>query len=697
MTRNTSNTSRPLSILFALLCLVPALALAQPSGIIVNEFSNGNQGSREYIELLVVGQPCSVLDLRNWIVDDNNGDFGSGGGNGIAPGHLRFANVNAWSAIPVGSLILLYNPNDPNQSISLPDDPTDSNSDQVYVLPIDHTSLEACTDAPTNSDPSYNCTLGYATASWNVLGLRNAGDAVQTRQPNGNYFHGVAYGNLNGGPDNLHFAGSGGQMYFYFEAVDYTDIANFGSADVSTGGETPGAPNTNANANYISNLQAGASQVALLGNDTTVCGNVQLTLDAGSGFSTYVWSTGSTNQSITASGAGIYWVEATVGGNCVVSDTIEIAESPAPSLTLTSDTNFCPGDSTTVTANSNAPSLTWSTGETTTSITVHTAGTYSVTATNAQGCTETQSVTITVGAAIPPNLGNDSTFCEAFTTTLYPGSYQVYSWSTGSNDSSITVNANGTYAVTVLDANGCVDSDSITFTLNAIPPVDLGPNTQLCPGEFLSLDAGSGYDNYSWSTGQLGNPVPIFGPQTVWVAVTLGQCTASDTILIEPRPGSVGSNLNDTTVCQGETLLLDATLPGNLSYVWSSGATTPTVQLGAGTHTLAITGACGTVVDTIVVAPIECATPEPETLIIPNIVTPNSDGNNDTWRIVATPDKPVQLVIYNRWGRKMWEGAALTDEWDATDVTDGTYFYVVTLNPDAENEAMHRGHVTVMH
>ena len=75
-------------------------AQAQFQGLIVNEFSQGDQGSREYIELLVVGtRTCtdSTTDLRGWIFDDQNGWYGIGS---ITAGHYRFANVSSWAAVP---------------------------------------------------------------------------------------------------------------------------------------------------------------------------------------------------------------------------------------------------------------------------------------------------------------------------------------------------------------------------------------------------------------------------------------------------------------------------------------------------------------------------------------------------------------------------------------------------------------------
>src|SRR5690554_4296847 len=96
---------------------------AQSPSLVINEVSNGISGNKEYIELLVVGppaQPCeapATLDIRGWIIDDNNGFLGTGSGNGIASGAFRFKNDPFWANVPVGTLILLYNQDDYETSL----------------------------------------------------------------------------------------------------------------------------------------------------------------------------------------------------------------------------------------------------------------------------------------------------------------------------------------------------------------------------------------------------------------------------------------------------------------------------------------------------------------------------------------------------------------------------------------------------
>ena len=164
-------------LLTAISLLIDVSLSAQFKGVVVNEFSQGDGGSREYIELLVVGKrTCndSTADIRGWIVDDQNAWYGNTNG---AAGHYRFKDVPNWSAVPFGSIILLYNATsgEKNLSITAPDDPTDANHDYSYILPINSNAyLEEHDVEPTNlSGPNYiypaaSSTPGYgpATNQW---------------------------------------------------------------------------------------------------------------------------------------------------------------------------------------------------------------------------------------------------------------------------------------------------------------------------------------------------------------------------------------------------------------------------------------------------------------------------------------------------------------------------------------------------
>jgi hypothetical protein len=245
--------------------LIDQLSQCSPSlpsqGLIINEWSNGASGEKEYYEFVVAGRCGDLVDIRGFILDDNNATFTDpafydGTASGIAPGHFRFSNSAQWSTIPVGSLIVIYNANDPNPMIPA-DDPTDSNNDSLYVVPHTSSLFERCATMPTSAEPDsiYTpCTYSISPLTgWGALSLRNAGDAIQVRNPDGSYYYGVSYGGaeISGGPNGLKlFNGSGTGMCGWFNSGDLFDINNWSSGSI-IGNETPGLPNNAVNLAWL--------------------------------------------------------------------------------------------------------------------------------------------------------------------------------------------------------------------------------------------------------------------------------------------------------------------------------------------------------------------------------------------------------------------------------------------------------------
>ena len=132
-----------------------------------------------------------------------------------------------------------------------------------------------------------------------------------------------------------------------------------------------------------------------LGNDTVVCFNTYL-LDAGNPDNSILWSTGDTTSSIVIDSSELFWREVD-NGACTSRDSILVNFSSSPIVNITNDTTLIPGNSISISA-SGGVNYTWSTGEISETIIVNPleSATYSVTTTNADGCSSTASVTITV-------------------------------------------------------------------------------------------------------------------------------------------------------------------------------------------------------------------------------------------------------------------------------------------------------------
>lgn len=234
----------------------PCVPSLPAQGLLINEFSNGASGSEEYYEFVVAGECGSLVDVRGYIIDDNNGTFSTTfpSTSGIAQGHLRLSQNSLWANIAVGSLIVVYNAADRNSFIPA-DDPFDSNNDSLYVIPHNNIDLfEITDDLPRNTSPSdstYSPVI-YDNNTWAPLGIANDGDAVQVRLPNGNYWHGVSYGGttISGGPNDMKiFNGSMTNMCGWFNSGDIYSTGNWSVGNLTN--QTPGLPNNSANLAWL--------------------------------------------------------------------------------------------------------------------------------------------------------------------------------------------------------------------------------------------------------------------------------------------------------------------------------------------------------------------------------------------------------------------------------------------------------------
>lgn len=329
-----------------------------------------------------------------------------------------------------------------------------------------------------------------------------------------------------------------------------------------------------------------------LGPDAVICQGDQLTLDANVIGASYLWSTGEQTPTIDVSTAGIFSVVVTQG-SCTVNDEIDVSVVVLPVADLGGDQTLCPGDAIVLDATTPGVSYLWSTGAVTPSITVSNGGTYSVTLTNGTGCTATDAVDIVAATPGAVDLGPDLTLCQGQNAVLdaaLPGA--SYNWSTGATTPTITVSSSGSYSVDVTQGS-CMVSDQINVVVNIVPTVALGSDITLCAGDDMVFDATYPGATYSWSTGETTPFITVNSAATYSVTVDLNGCTASDAVDVGVLSLDAIDLGPDATLCAGQTITLDATMPG-VSYMWSTGAQTPTITVGS-TGNYAVTanqGAC---------------------------------------------------------------------------------------------------------
>lgn len=314
---------------------------------------------------------------------------------------------------------------------------------------------------------------------------------------------------------------------------------------------------------------------------TSVCPGVASTLTA-SGAASYSWSTGASGSSIsvTPSTTTTYTVTGSSSAGCTNSSTVTVVTNTAPTVTV-AGASICQGASATLTA-SGAAVYTWNTGATTASITVSPASTtiYTVTGTNAVGCTGSATATLTVNPI--PNVSvsaSPASVCPGNASALTASGAATYSWSTGATGGSISVSpaSTTTYSVTGTSSANCSATGSVTVT--TLPgPVVSATGAVICAGNAAAISA-SGASNYTWSDGSTGASVSV-SPSTTTVYTVSGTdgsgCTgvATATVTVNPLPVIT---INSPAICSGATADLTAT--GAATYLWNTGSTANPLQV----------------------------------------------------------------------------------------------------------------------
>jgi len=341
------------------------------------------------------------------------------------------------------------------------------------------------------------------------------------------------------------------------------------------------------------------------GQNNDICEGASTTLTANGGIS-YVWSpaaglnttTGSTviaNPSSTTT----YTVTGTGSNGCENTDQITVNINPLPNIDAGSDEIICQGESINISA-TGGNNYSWSpaTGLNTTSgnsvmSTPTNTQTYTVTGTDANGCSNSDQITITVNPLPTVNTIQDTAICEESSIMINAHGADTYVWSpsTGLNTTvGATVEASPsntqTYTVTGTDNNGCENTDQVTITLNQNPTLNIGQDITACEGEEVILNI-NGNDTYSWSQG-VNNGIPFtpsLGTNTYTVtAIDQNGCETIDSIKVTVYENANASIFtNDSLGCAPFTV------------EFSSGSSNPGEQcfwgLGDGTT---ITG-CGTI------------------------------------------------------------------------------------------------------
>ncbi|MEE2700312.1 MAG: gliding motility-associated C-terminal domain-containing protein, partial [Bacteroidota bacterium] len=456
-----------------------------------------------------------------------------------------------------------------------------------------------------------------------------------------------------------------------------------------------------------------------------------------------LWSSGQTTRNINGLTADTYIINITDANGCIQADTFSVGEPADLISTITaSDYNgynvSCFGGNDgainlSIDQNTGTPPYTysWISGQTALNIANLSSGQYTVTITDANNCTYTNSANLTEPAQLVPSPlvssdyfgANISCFgaSDGIITVSTIGGVQPYDilWNNGSTNPTNSGLVSGTYTVTITDENGCIESADVTLEDPALLEVDLAIRDSLsynvscfgiCDGWALATANGgttgvTGVYTYTWSDGQttaLAEGLCAGLAYTITITDANG-CDESSTTITFTQPPAFQAEVSTTNyfgpakppleVTFADSTYLSTIHPMLFTWIWPDGGIEPILwefgqsgmnisysftDVGENKVNLIVlnrTTGCADTIDFIIdVQGLE---------EIHNVFSPNGDGVNDVFIFENHGMDILNVMIFNRWGQKVFETDVSSAQWDGkglkgNDELAGTYFYVLT-------------------
>ena len=432
-----------------------------------------------------------------------------------------------------------------------------------------------------------------------------------------------------------------------------------------------------------------------IAGDTSICPNDSTLLDVGSGFVSYEWSTTDTVQSIDVSTPGSYSVTVFDAGGCSGEQTIIVTENQIPEPVITGEndaTSFCPNSSLVLDAGSGFSTYSWSNDGNGQTVSVDSAGDYTVTVTDTEGCEGTAMFTVEENTPPEPSFAGTTTFCPGDSVLITPeagyASYDIdldnngiVDYTTTNNDP-FYVSSIGFSNVIVTDDNGCTGSVLIEVDEFILPSPQASSDTfSFCTDGFVFIGLEEDYDLIEWyldndlvGTGQ-SIQVSQAGDYTA-VVTDVNSCQTEALTTVIESTELTPSIIGETAICDSTAITLDAGA-GFEIYDWGDFGDTQTIQVTeSNTYYVTVTdaGGCSGIDEIVVTSSLSPVANVTETAEVCN----NSDGDNTAFLDLASLASGAQGF----WTDEDGTGVDLTNlsNVDFTDIAPGFYTFDYTTS-----------------